>query len=280
MNTKAKKIIQSISLLCAAAALSSTLVACSQKAEQPAPKTEAAKTQAQAGELKLINEGQLTLASDFGFPPFEYIENNEKKGFSVELVQAICEKAGLKANWLDPLKFDTLVPLVKQGGKIDVACASITVTQARQQEVDFTEPYIDSNQGILVKSDNTAAKGADLNKANTQVAVQSGTTGEEWAQENLPQAQVVAFDDATAAFAALNAGKVEAVCLDLPVIKFNLANGAVKDVKILEEIPTGEQYAIAVSKDNPELTAKLNQALEDIKKDGTYDKIFQKYFGA
>ncbi len=275
---------KTLSSLAACLLLSLSLTACGQSQQaadsnQTSSNESTQSQQAASSDLKLVNEGMLTLASDFSFAPFEYIENNEKKGFSVELAQALCDKAGLKVNWLDPLKFDTLVPLVKQGGKIDAAWASITINDKRKQEVDFSDPYLDSNQGVIVANSSEFNSAADLNKAGISVGVQSGTTGEEWAKENLTQAETLAFDETTAAFAALAAGKVQAVCVDLPVIKYNMTSGALKEVKLIEEIPTGEQYGIAVSKDNPELTKKLNEALKALKEDGSYDKIYQKYFG-
>lgn len=263
-------------LVCAAILLCAGLSACSpaQQAETPASSPEASSQNS----LNLIHEGELTLVSDLSFPPFEYMDDLEKKGFSIELSELICKKMGLKPNWLDPYKFDSLVPMVKQGGKVDAAWASITITDERKKEVDFSDPYLDSNQGVAVLDPEAYADEASLNVEGIKLGVQSGTTGEEWAQENLSKAQSVAFDDITAAFAALQAGKVQAVVMDLPVLQWSMNQGALKGAKIIMEIPTGEQYGIAVSKDNPELTKKLNEALKEIKADGSYDALVAKYF--
>lgn len=250
-----------------------------QKAAQPAdagPATQVASTNDNS--LHLVHEGKLTLASDLSFPPFEYMDGHNKKGFSIELSELICKKMGLEPNWLDPHKFDSLIPMVKQGGKVDAAWASITITDERKKEVDFSDPYLDSNQGIAVIDKDTYKDEASLNVEGVKIGVQSGTTGEEWAKENLPQAQSLAFDEITAAFAALQSGKVQAIVVDLPVLTWSMKQDALKGAQLIAEIPTGEQYGIAVSKDNPALTKKLNEALKEIKADGSYDALVSKYF--
>ncbi len=227
---------------------------------------------------KLIQEGKLTIASDFAFPPFEYVENGKKAGFSVELMDAVGKKAGLEINWTDPMKFDTLVPQVAQHTKIDAAVASITITPDREKEIAFSDPYLDSNQALTVLKDSGYTSEADLNVTGKQIAVQSGTSGEAWAFENLPNATVVPFEETTAAFSALQAKQADAVVVDLPVTAW-LVKNSYPDCEIIAEIPTGEQYGIALTKDNVALQALLNKALEEVKADGTYQQIYDKYFG-
>lgn len=257
-------------------AVSIALAACGTNESQE--KGQAKDAPVQSSEISLVNDGKLTVASDFQFPPFEYMDGSSKSGFSVELVDALAKELGLEANWLDPIKFDTLVPLVKQGGKIDAAVASITINEERKQEVDFSDPYLDSNQGLAVLSSSKFSSLDDVNKPGVKVAVQSGSTGEAWATENLPQAEIVVLDDNTAGFAALQSGKADAVALDLPVMQWMIKE-SYPEAKIIEEIPTGEQYGIAISKENPELTKQINDALKKLKDNGTYDKIHAKYFG-
>lgn len=266
-----KKAATLIALSCVLA-LSLVMGGCGSSSENAEPAKQA------SSEMAMVNSGKLTVASDFQFPPFEYMDGSNKTGFSVELVEALAQEMGLEANWLDPIKFDTLVPLVKQGGKIDAAVASITINEERKQEVDFSDPYLDSNQGLAVMKDSNFASQEDLNKAGVKVAVQSGSTGEAWATENLPNAEILVLDDNTAGFAALQSGKADAVALDLPVMQW-MVKESDPDAKVIAEIPTGEQYGIAVSKENPELTKKLNEALKTLKDNGKYDEIHKKYFG-
>ena len=184
---------------------------------------------------------------------------------------------GLTCEWLPNQAFDTLVPTIKQGGKADISIAGMTISDERLEQVDFSDPYLNSNQGIV------AAAGSDLNSESLnaegmQVACQTGTTGDEWISENLPNATKVPLADVTAALMGISTGLYNAMVIDLPVAQ-NMIAESFSDLEVVEEIPTGEQYGIAVSKDNPGLLAAINDALAAIEEDGTMDEIKQKWFG-
>jgi len=223
----------------------------------------------------LITEGVLTVGSDCEYPPFTYLDGEQAAGFEFELMSAICDEIGLECVYHNPLKFDTLCASVAAGGTIDVAVSAITIDADREQTVDFCDPYFDSNQSLTVLKDSGFETAEDL--AGKNIAVQSGTTGEAWAKENIADAQVTAFDEAPAAFAALQAGKADAVVVDLPVA-VELLNSAYDTCQIIEEIPTGEQYGIAVSKENPALRELINEGLAAVRESGKYDEIYNKYF--
>lgn len=227
----------------------------------------------------LVENGKLTVASDLATPPFEYVnDSGEDQGFTYELMGMIADELGLELNYLPAQKFDGIIPMVKQGVKTDVGACNITITDERKEEVDFTDPYIDSNQGVAVAK-NTGYDTVDsLNAPGVKIAVQSGTTSEEWAIENLPQATTVNFDDWTAAFTAVMSGQCQAVVCDLPVEQWMVSN-SFTGMEIIKEVPTGEQFGIAVSKDNPGLTRAINDALTKIKSSGAYDKLYEKWFG-
>lgn len=227
----------------------------------------------------LVEDGKLTVSSDLATPPFEYVNDaGEDQGFTYELMGMIADELGLELNYLPAQKFDGIIPMVKQGVKTDVGACNITITDERKEEVDFTDPYIDSNQGVAVAK-NTGYDTVDsLNASGVKIAVQSGTTSEEWAIENLPQATTVNFDDWTAAFTAVMSGQCQAVVCDLPVEQWMVSN-SFTGMEIIKEVPTGEQFGIAVSKDNPELTQAINDALAKIKDSGAYDKLYEKWFG-
>lgn len=234
---------------------------------------------AQGGGYKLVEDGKLTVASDLATPPFEYVDDSgNDQGFTVELMDMIAQEMGLELNYLPAQKFDNIIPMAKQAVKTDVSACNITINDARKKEVDFTDPYMDSNQGVAVAKNSGYADTDSLNAAGVKIAVQSGTTSEEWAQENLPRATTVNFDDWTAAFTAVMSGQCQAVVCDLPVEQW-MVNSSFTDMEIIEEVPTGEQFGIAVSKDNPELTAAINAALKQIRADGRYDELYEKYFG-
>ena len=228
----------------------------------------------------LVKDGTLTVVAELGFAPFEYMDDKtgDPEGFDVDVIKAVADKMGLQCEYLPNQKFDTLVPLIKQGGKADVSIAAITITDEREDSVDFSEPYLDSNQAIVALK-GSAETEETLNDASKQVVCQGGTTGDDWITENLPNATRVPVDDVTAALTGVQTGLYNAMVVDLPVAKYMLSN-SFSDLDIIEEIPTGEQYGIAVSKDNPNLTKAINKALEDMKSDGTMDSIETKWFGS
>jgi polar amino acid transport system substrate-binding protein len=232
-------------------------------------------TTAVTGTINLVSPGKLLAGSDTSFPPMESMNGTTAEGFDVDLMDAIAKKLGLQMVFKTEV-FDTLIPTLKAGGKFDIIASSMTITDARKKEIDFSSPYIDSNQSIAVRKDSTIKSETDL--SGKKVGVQSGTTGEAWAKENLAGASMVPFKTATEAFSSLQAGNVEAVVNDLPVSAFIVKDPA-RGLKIIMEIPTGEQYGFGISKDNPALLAAVNKALDELMKDGTYNTIYQKWFG-
>ena len=230
------------------------------------------------GSYTLVEDGKLTVAASLDFPPFENLVDDQAEGFEVDLMTAIAEKLGLEINYLPTMKFDTIIPAIAAGGTADVGVSGFTITPEREEEVDFSTPICDTNQCIVVPKGSDIASSEDL--SGKIVGGQSGTTGIDWANENVPDAaEVVTFDEYTAVFAALQSGQVEAVVLDKPVADYYV-NTAYDECEVVEEIPTGEQYGIAVSKDNPNLTAAINDAIAELQEDGTFAEIEEKWFGA
>ena len=233
-----------------------------------------------ASSYKLVSAGKLTVASDLATPPFEYVDDaGNDQGFTYELLGKVAKELGLELNYLPAQKFDGIIPMVKQGVKTDIGACNITINDERKKEVDFTDSYMDSNQGVAVAKGSGYETTDSLNASGVKIAVQSGTTSEEWAVENLPQATTVNFDDWTAAFTAVMSGQCQAVVCDLPVEQWMVSN-SFTDMEIIKEVVTGEQFGIAVSKDNAKLTKAINKALTKIKKSGEYDKLYEKWFGA
>lgn len=154
--------------------------------------------------------------------------------------------------------------------------SAMTITEDRGKEVIFSEPYINSNQSITATKGSGIKALADLK--GKIVGVQSGTTGEAWARENVADAkEIKSYDTALDAFTALQAGQIVAVINDLPVSAFIVKDKP--ELEIVEEIATDEQYGIAVGLDNTELAEAINKALQELKADGTYDEIHAKWFG-
>lgn len=262
----------------AAAVLSASLAACGGSGSSNAGSSDNANAEAASGDYTLVTEGTLTVASDLANPPLDYVEDGEDKGFEVELMQDVAAKLGLTSQYLAPMKFDSIIPLIKQGGKADVGVSNFTITDERKQEIDFSDSYLDSNQGVVTKVDATKTDEDSLNAADVKVAVQSGTTGESWVEENLPDATCVTLDDPIVAITGVQSGLYDAAVADLPVMSY-LCSSSYTDCKVAIEVPTGEQYGIVVSKDNPGLTQAINQALQELKDDGTIDSLQEKWFG-
>ena len=142
--------------------------------------------------------------------------------------------------------------------------------------MDFSTPYYDSNLAIVTLADSDVASASDL--SGKPVGAQSGSTGEEWAKENLGDSSYTPYTGPTDALTALRAGKIQAVVLDAPV-----ASGYVKEdagtYKLVDEIATGEQYGIIVNKDNGALAEAMNEQIKAIVDDGTMDKLKKQYIG-
>ena len=239
----------------------------------------AADASADAASYTLVEDGKIIVASDLANPPLDYVENNENKGFEVELMGAVADKLGLTCEYLPAMKFDAIIPLIKQGGKADVGVSNFTITDERKAEIDFTDAYLDSNQGVVTRSDAEKDNAEALNAADVKIACQSGTTGETWAQENLPKATIVSLDDPVQAVTGVSTGLYDAAAADLPVMSY-LCSQSFTDCKVAIEVPTGEQYGIVVSKDNPGLTSAINDALAELEADGTIADLQIKWFGA
>lgn len=268
MNTK--KIVA----LIAAGSLAASLALFGCSSGEGAASTQDGKAAGGDAGYALVNDGKLTVAASLDFPPFENLNGNAPEGFEVELMELLADELGLECYYLPSTKFDTIVPLIQTGGKADVGVSGITITDERLDQVDFTDPVCDVNQSITVLKDSGITDVSALE--GKKVGAQTGTTGFEWAAENIKDVEVIGFDEMTAVFAALQSGQIDAIAVDLPVANYYVKT-AYTDCQVIKEIPTGEQYAIAVSKESPELTKALNTALKAVKDNGKYDELAAKW---
>ena len=264
-----------------AATLGLALAACGGSNADTA--TDAPAADAAAAEFTTVQEGKLIVASDLDFPPLDSFEGGVAQGFDVDLSNEIAARLGLECEYLPPQDFDSIIPMIKQGGKADIGNSAFSITEERKLEIDFTDAYLDSNLGVAVKKDlgvvgDEAAIVNALNAPDMTVAVQAGTTGADWAAENLPNATIVPLASVTVCMTGVSTGQYQAFCADLPVISYQCAV-SFTDCTVCLEIPTGEQYGIVVSKDNPGLTAAINQALANMTADGTMDALKTQWFG-
>ena len=227
------------------------------------------------GTFTTVADGVLTMGTNAAFPPYEYKEGDEVVGIDAEIAQALADKLGLKLEILD-MDFSSLITAI-QAGKIDISLAGMTVTDERKQNVDFTDSYATGVQVIIVKNDSDIKSVDDL--ANDKImGVQEGTTGHLYCSDDYGEEHVIAYTNGATAVQALLQDKVDCVVIDQqPAEEFVEAN---EGLKILDTEYVVEDYAAAVSKDNPGLTAALNQALQELKDDGTIQSILDKYIKA
>lgn len=237
----------------------------------------AAETEEEGPQFSTLNEGVLQVGSCLDYKPFEFVQGGDEKGFDVDLAEEIASRLGLEVEWVTA-NFDTIFTSVA-AGQFDMVAAASTITEERLQTVDFSDPYFNARQGFAVNTDETPdiQSTDDLSEGDT-VGVQKGTTGRDWAKENLEPngIRIKTFDAAPDAFSDLEAGNVVGVVNDEGS---SLAEAEERvGVEVVEAIDTDELYGFAFSKENPELTEAVNGALAEIIADGTYEQIFKEWF--
>jgi glutamine transport system substrate-binding protein len=214
----------------------------------------------------------LKVGSDIPYPPFEQGKKGSYTGFDVELMGAIGKEIGREPEFIDS-SFETIFRDVAQG-KFEAVMSAATITEEREKVVSFSNPYYLSEQAILVK-EGSSIKGLEDLKGLT-VGAQQGTTGLELGKEKAEAGELRPYPEGPDAINALKAGTVEAVIIDAPV-----AANAVEEtggIEVAEKVPTEETYGIAVSPENGELLEQLNEGLEKTLADGTYTKVYEKWF--
>jgi len=230
---------------------------------------------AEGNELGLVTPGTLTVCSDIPYPPFEFEENGEYTGYDMDLIREIATGMGLDTQIQD-VGFDALQSgVVLASGQCDIGASAMTITEEREENIDFSEPYYDSLQSLLVPADSDIKAIGDL--AGKSVGVQQGTTGEAYTRENVPaDTEVRAYPSDAELFPALQSGGVDAVLQDLPVNLGHLEGGK---YEIVEEYPTDESYGFAVKEEGSEaLLEAVNAELAELRESGKYQEIYDKYF--
>jgi len=220
--------------------------------------------------------GPVVIGLNAEYPPFENVdEDGNLVGFDVDLMTAIAEEAGFEFEWVNTRWDGIFVALAS--GEFDAVISAATITEERAETVNFSDPYFDAGQAITVRDDNTDILGPD-DLSGVKVGVQLGTTGDIWLSEET-DAEVVRYDENTLAFQALANGDVDAAVADnTTAIEIVKANPEM-NLKFLPDVYTKEQYGIAVNKDRTDLLEAINEGLAAIRENGTYDEIYDKYFG-
>lgn len=224
--------------------------------------------------VSCLNAKEIVFGTDAEYPPFGYMnEQNQISGFDIDLVDAISKKVGFEYKFIK-VGFDALIPALKSG-KIDAIAASMSATDERRKSVDFTDPYIFTKNLYLKMATNKDITSKDQLKTK-RIGAMLGTVQESVAN-SIKGAKVMPTEGIAGSIMNLKAGKVDVVIVDSSVGYGYLKKN--KDIiNWLEESDGSDGFAMAFDKDKQtQLLAKFNQALKDIKQDGTYDKLLEKY---
>jgi basic membrane protein A len=238
--------------------------------EEPAATEEAAA--APTGDL-----GVITVGMNAEYPPFEFVnEDGDVAGFDVDMMNAIAADAGFEIEFVNTRWDGIFVAL--QSGEFDAVSSAATITDEREEIVDFSNPYFNAGQMIAVREEDAESITTTEDLAGRRVGVQNGTTGDIQASE-IPGVEVVRYDEITLAFQALANGDINAIINDGPVSADIIGNNPEMNVVLVGEPLTDEFYGVAVNPERPELLDAINASLANIISNGTYATIYETWFG-
>lgn len=226
-------------------------------------------------------DATLKVVTEATFKPFEFVEDgsDEIQGFDVDMMNAIAEDQGLTIEFVN-MEFDALIPAL-DSNQGDIICAGMNkLSGDRAEQADFGETYFESDLMLLVKSDSTLT-GIDDVKPDMKLASQIGTTGGDYVQELEKEGKIakgVVLNQWTDCYLQLQNGDVQGVIVDLPVGNAYLEGHSDVAKFAGEKFGDHEEFAFAVKKGNTELLDKLNTGLANIKENGIYDELVEKWF--
>ncbi|MFX0114854.1 MAG: substrate-binding periplasmic protein [Candidatus Hodarchaeota archaeon] len=245
----------------------------------------------------IIAAGKITVGSDIAYPPFEdyNLNTGAAEGFDVDIMDYLAEFLGEEYDTTIVAEFvasdwDPIIPNL-QAEQFDVICSAMTITAAREAEVDFTRFYYQSAMGALVATGNpeNLKAPADLNDTNILIGVQAGTTTDIWAEANLPgyETQISTYDDFPFAVAALKAGTVDVVLGDIAVLSLDAAASAETEVAFSWMGAQPENFGIACRTDDDDLREALNKGIDELlgsdennpTPSKKYNEIYKKWHG-
>jgi ABC-type amino acid transport substrate-binding protein len=221
-------------------------------------------------------QGKITVASNVAYPPFEFSPKGKPKGFDIDLMNEIAKRAGFEVRY-ENVQFDSILRGL-DADLFDASISAMSITAERERQLDFSDPYFNADQALLVQSDSKIKAVEDLTEAT--VGVQAGSTGQLKGEDLSDDGQigkVKPYRTVGEALSDLRAGKIDGVIYDLSAVGKKVTENKGK-IRYVEPIPTGEQYGIAFPKDSV-LVEPVNQALAEMKEDGTYEKLYKKWIG-
>jgi len=230
---------------------------------------------------KIKEKGYIVVGTSADFPPFEMVnEKGEIVGLDIDIAKKIAEKLGVKLVIKD-MAFEGLIPALLSGD-VDMVIAGMTITEERAKVVDFSIPYFEADQAVLVLKSREDIKSVD-DLAGKKIGVQEGTTGDFWVTDNLAKKGKVKEEDVkrypklTVALLELKSGGIDAVVIDKPAAEMYAKLD--ESLKVAFVIKTGEKYGIAVKKGNKDLLQVINQVIKELIESGELEKLIKKWFG-
>ena len=239
-------------------------------------------TAAGDGDIELIQEGKLTVCTHLPYEPFQYQdESGEVVGFDVDLLDLLAEDLGVEQEILNVGEWEQVTSgAVFAANRCDVGMGAMTITEERAQALHISDPYFDATQALIVQTGSGIEGLEDLD--GELVGVQTGTTGQDYGEANAEEYGYTTqnFEDLALQLNALKAGQIAAAINDnVPILSFVEEN---PDTEMVTEFDTGEEYGFPAKKDDPnaeQLIARLNELLAQAFDDGTYEEIYEKWFG-
>ncbi|MFF9062766.1 transporter substrate-binding domain-containing protein [Streptomyces sp. NPDC014882] len=231
-----------------------------------------------AGGVELVKAGQLTTCTHLPYPPFQSEIDGKVQGFDVSLIDLVAKDLGVEQEIRDTPFENFKTGAFLNSGECDLAAAGMTITEERKKNVDFSDPYFDATQAVLVAKDAGVDSLAEIKSKNVKLGAQAQTTGEDYVTKQ--GFDPVSFESSDAVLNGLRTGQVKAVVIDYPVVQGWLKDKATADAfEVVDNLNTGEQYGFTVKKGNTKLVAAIDKAIADARADGTYKKLYEQWIG-
>ena len=216
----------------------------------------------------------IVVGTNAEFPPFEFVnDDGDVDGFDMAVMKEVGKKIGSDVE-IKNMEFKSLIGSM-ESGNLDVIAAGMTVTEERERQVDFTDSYYTAKQYVIQKEGGSVKSADDLE--GLTIAVQEGTTGDLLATDEIKDSEVKRFKKGVDAVMDLKKGGSDVVIIDAnPAQEFVKAN---EGLELVEDLFDDEEYAFAVQKGNTKLKDAINDALKEMKDDGTFDDLVKEYSG-
>ena len=223
-------------------------------------------------------DGVLRIGTEGAYAPFNYTNaDGTLAGFDVDIANALCADMKVSCEIIAQ-DWDGIIPGLK-AGKYDAIVAAMSVTPERAQQVSFSEPYFSNTLVFLAKQDSSFDPNNNDDIDEHLIAAQRSTISSQWLESEYPKAKMKLYDTLSNAFLDLGSGRVDAMVSDkLPALQWLSSPSGSNYTLKGDEIDINDNFAIAVRPDDTALQEQINQSLANLKANGSYDKINQKYF--